>query len=1012
MKKLIIPFFLLIITFLPGFSQPSDITVKGIVTGQDSNPIPGVNISEKGTLKGVITNSDGEYAITVSSEASILVFSFIGYQTVEEIVGDRTIINVQLTEDVQALDEVVVVGYGTVKKSDLTGSVSSVNVDDLENIPLTSMEQIMQGRAAGVLITQTSAKPGGAISVKIRGNNSINAGNEPLYVIDGFPVSSDEYELSANVTSGGPINPLTTLNPNDIESIEILKDASATAIYGARATNGVVLITTKRGKEGEGKINLNYNAGIQKIRKKLGMMNASQFAKLVNEARENEGLSPEYPNPDSLGEGTDWQDELFRTAQTHDVNLSLEGGQENFRYYISGNYFNQDGIIHNTNLDRLSIRVGLDMQMKSWLKVEANLNLSNIQSNNIETSGWGVVNTALMFNPILPVKDEDGNYTLMNDRTIFTGNPVALAKEADSKSNTTRAISNVALNFRLLDGLHLKTSVGADAGFNKEYYYYPSYILAGYDSNGSAGLGNLFNYSLLTENTLNYNNEIAPDHVLNVLLGFTVQTSKNEVNRVAVEGFSEDILKFNSLGAASDIASFPFSYIYSWSMLSYLGRINYNMYNKYLVSLNARYDGSSKFGTGNKFGFFPSFALGWKISEEEFMSNVKHMNQLKLRISYGSTGNQNISSYQSLAVLGVTSYPINGNKVVGYHPIQIANPDLKWETTNQFNAGLDIAFFQNRVQATANYYYKFTKDLLLYVNLPISSGFSTALQNIGKVKNQGFEFNVSTRNLVGDIRWTTDFNIALNRNEVVDLAGEESMPIPSRINQLDPGWLMVGKPIGLFYGLKTDGLFQSEEEIEESAQPGAKPGDIKYIDHNGDGVINADDRQIIGKSEPKFFGGIMNTFSYKNINISVFLQGTYGNDIWNGNLLSHEYPNGLYNQFTTVLDRWTPDNRDAKVQRASAFMQDAFEMDRFVEDGSYLRVKTITLSYDFKNIIKSAWMNSFQIYFTGENLLTWTSYSGYDPEVNYFGKNYLASGYDWGSYPTTRNYHLGIRLSF
>ncbi len=986
--------------------------ITGKVTDVYGIPLPGVNVIIKNTSRGSITNLEGVYSLEIEDTSQILVFSYLGYKTVEERVGDQNVINVSMVEDIQALEEVMVIGYGTVKKSDLTGSVSSVSVDELENNQLSSLEQLMQGRAAGVLITKTSSKPGGSISVKIRGNNSINAGNEPLYVIDGFPISSNEYELSSNMTSGGPINPLATLNPNDIESIEILKDASATAIYGARATNGVVLITTKRGKSGEGKIHLNYSAGIQQIRKKLDLLNAIQFAELVNEARENEGLTPEYTDLDSLGEGTDWQDELFRTAVSNDLNISFSGGRENLRYFLSTNYFNQEGIIHNTDLNRIAIRSGIDMDVKSWLLLTANLNVSNVQSNNIETSEWGVVNTALMFNPMLPVKDDEGNYTLMNDRTIFTGNPVALAKEADSKSNTTRVITNLAFDFKILNGLHFKSTVGVDAGFNKEYFYYPSYILAGYDSNGNGGIGNLYNYSLLNENTLNYVREINANHVVNVLLGVTAQTSRNEVNRVAVEGFSEDILKYNGLNAASDISSFPFSYVSRWSMLSYLGRINYNLYNKYLVSLNARYDGSSKFGADNKYGFFPSFALAWKISEEEFMSNFERMNQLKVRVSYGVTGNQDIAGYQSLAVLGVTSYPIETNKIVGYKPIQIANPDLKWETTKQFNAGVDISFFESRIQITSDYYYKYTNDLLLYVNLPISSGFTTALQNIGEVKNQGFEFGFSSRNLVGGISWTTDFNIALNRNEVVDLAGEESMSIPSRINQLDPGWLVVGKPIGLFYGLKTDGLFQSDEEIAESAQPGAKPGDIKYIDYNNDGMINMDDRQLIGMTEPKFFGGITNTFSYKGFDLIVFLQGTFGNDIWNGNLLSHEYPNGLYNQFTTVLDRWTPENPDASVPRASAFMQDAFEMDRFVEDGSYLRVKTITISYDLQNIIKVNRVEALKLYFTAENLFTWTNYTGYDPEVSYFGKNYLVSGYDWGSYPSTKNYYFGIKFSF
>lgn len=1001
-----------ILTILSGYSQNRKIEIKGKVTDEKGEAFQGVNIKILGTMQGTVTDINGTYSVNVTDNQDALVFSFIGYVTDTIHTLGRSVIDLSMTPDIMNLEQVVVIGYGTKRKSDLTGSVSSIDVSEGEVRQTNSVEQLIQGKAAGVQITTTSSKPGGAISVKIRGNNSINAGNEPLYVIDGFPISSNEGELSSGMTSGGALNALATINPNDIESIEILKDASATSIYGARATNGVVLITTKRGAEGKGKIELNVKYGYQKIRHKMEMLDARQFGELVNEALVNEGLDPLYDQLDTLGKGTDWQDELFRTARVTDVNLSFSGGKEKTRYFLGLNYLSQDGIIINTDLDRIAFKLGLDMDVKPWLTIGSNLNLSNVNSNSIETSGWGVINTALIFNPMLPVKDENGDYTVMNDRTIFTGNPIALANEAHSKSSTSRAIANTYFTFKIRNNLYFKSSFGVDAAYNKEEYYYPSTILAGMDANGIAGVGNLLNYSLVNENTLNYDLELNSRNKLNFLVGFTDQTSLNEVNRVAVEGFSEDILKYDAMQVASKINSFPNSYVQGWSMLSFLGRIDYTFSNKYLFSVNARMDGSSKFGKGNKYGFFPSVAAGWKLSEEEFLRNFDEMNLLKLRISYGFTGNQEIPSYQSLAVLSAVSYPITGNKVIGYHPTQIANPDLKWETTKQFDIGLDAGFLNNRIQTTVDYYYKKTDDLLLYVNLPVTSGFTSALKNIGSVQNKGMEFSLSTKNLVGTVKWSTDFNIAFNRNKVLDLAGVESMPVPSRINQLDPGWIVVGQPIGLFYGLKTDGLFQNAEEVAASAQPGANPGDIRYIDYNGDGVINMDDRQQIGASEPKFFGGLMNSFSYNNIELIIFLQGSYGNDIFNANLLSYEYPNGLYNQFTTVLDRWTPENTDAKVQRASAFMQDAYPMDRFVEDGSYLRLKTLTLSYDLSYLVKKSWNGSLKIYLTTENLLTWTNYSGYDPEVNYFGKSYLTSGYDWGSYPSTRNYFLGLKLSF
>lgn len=997
--------------------KQAELTVTGTVTDEKGVALPGVTAVLKGTSIGTSTNLDGSFSLSVPDGSGTLVFSFIGYKTKEEPIKNRASVNISLEPDTKALEEVVVVGYGTQKKSDVTGSVASVSSEEIQRVPVTSMAQTLQGRVAGVQVTQASNAPGGGVSIRIRGGNSIKGGNEPLYVVDGYPLYNENG---------------ASINPNDIESIDILKDASATAIYGSRGANGVVLITTKRGKAGKSTISFDTYYGVQEVQKKIPLLNAQEYAKLANEAIMNANQYIADPSqhkelrftPEEIaemGEGTDWQDEIFRKASVQNYQLTFTGGDEKTRYAISGNYYRQNGIVINSMFERASVRFNFDRNISDKLKIGNNFTVSRIRQNLAPTdadggSGASTVYSALNFSPTVPVYNPDG--TLVMDNVaggIRIPNPVGIATETVNEDLRTRFLGNIFADYEFFKGLNLRVSLGANASFNKDNDYVPRTILSGLQVGGRASVGSSQFTEWQNTNTLTYNTTFNEKHNLNVLLGFELLQNNYEDVRTNTQNYANDILLYNNIGSAGTTNPGS-SNFFSASLVSYFARANYDFGGKYLLTATTRVDGSSKFGAGNKYAVFPSGSVAWRVSEEEFLKDVAYLSELKFRTSYGLSGNQEIGQYQSLAALGVQSYNYGGLLNIGFGPNRIANPDLRWETTAQFDAGVDISLFKNRVSVTADYYVKNTRDLLLDVPLPITSGYSTALKNLGKIRNTGFEFGLNTINIdKSDFRWSTNFNIATTRNEVIDLGDITEFPAGEASGHLqlaNSGLVRVGQPIGIFYGLVTDGIFQNEEEIRNSAQKNARPGDRRYKDLDNNGTINANDRTIIGRAQPKFYGGMTNNFSFKGFELSVFLQGVYGNDIFNINRFELESLTGISNQTRDVLDRWTPTNPSNTIPRANA-VGNAYQIsDRQIEDGSFLRVKNITLSYNLPaSVAQAARLTGARVYVAANNYFTFTNYSGYDPEVSRFGQNTLSLGSDYGSYPGSKNITVGVNLT-
>lgn len=1005
-----------------------DVRVTGRVTSSDDGKgLPGVSVVVKGTARGTSTDAEGRYRLDAPNSQSVLVFSSVGYATREATVGNQTEINLTLQADVQSLGEVVVVGYGTQRRQDLTGSVASINEQTIKQTPLLSTDQALQGRSAGVQVTQTSGEPGAPISIRIRGGNSINAGNEPLFVVDGYPLT--------------PGSSLNAINPSDIESIDVLKDASATAIYGSRGANGVVIVTTKRGKSGKPVVTLESYYGQQTLRRKIPLLNARQYAELLNEASVNGGKPAPF-TPDqvaALGTGTDWQDELYRPAPIANYQVGVRGGTEGVRYAVSGNYFKQEGIVINSGFDRISFRTNLDMTLSRKVKLGTNLLFARTRQRGIEdqADGRGVVNNALAMTPLTPVYNPDGSFTEVDIPQIdIRANPVARALATTDQSIGNRLQGNLFLDYSILNNLVLRVSGGTVIGFNKNNFYVPNTIYEGRSTKGYAQVFSGLTTDWLNENTLTYTKEFGK-HRLNVLGGVTLQRFNYEDFRAATQNFSNDVLTFNNLFTGGEPQP-PSSGQSQSSLLSYIGRVNYNFGDRYLITLTARSDGSSRFGAGNKRALFPSGAVAWRVSEEAFMKNISFVSDLKLRASAGLTGNQEIGNFQSLAALGPFRYVLGSGSDyaprVGFSNVRVANPDLRWESTRQVDLGLDVALFAGRITTTLDWYYKRTNDLLLYVPLPVTSGFGSALRNVGETENRGIEWSIGSRNVTGAsgpgaFTWSVDFNLTANRNKVLNLGDVDSFFAGSSSGGRKYGnssIVQVGQPLGSFYGIVADGIFQNQEEVDrhtttladgttKKIQPNAKPGDRRFLDLNKDGAINGSDRTIIGQAQPRFFGGLTNTFGYRGFELTVFVQGVQGASILNLVRPELENVSGSFgNQFATVLERWTPTNPSQTIPRALLVSNTPnFINSTMVEDGSYLRFKTITLAYNLPNaLLQRLRLGSLRVYVTGQNLLTFTKYSHYDPEVNTFGADNLSVNTDYGAYPTAKTILGGLTVSF
>ncbi|GGG86170.1 SusC/RagA family TonB-linked outer membrane protein [Parapedobacter pyrenivorans] len=974
------------------------LTVTGAVKDETGSPLAGATVTVKGASAAVTANEQGAYTIEVPNRAGTLVFTMVGFDAVERPINGLSIINVTMRAAVSDLEEVVVVGYGTMRKSDLTGSVAQIKSEDIQAVPVYNMEQALKGRAAGVQVTQNSGQPGGRIEVRVRGGNSMIGSNQPLYVVDGFPVT-------------GGIN---FLNPADIESIDILKDASATAIYGARGANGVVIITSKKGKAGQaGRIELNSFYGIQQETKRYDLLNAKEYAIIANEWLRNGGQEPYFNVDEVENPGTDWQDAVLRTAPIQDHTLTFSGGSEKTQYSVSGNYYGQDGILINSGVKRGSARVNLGHDIKNWLRFNVNLNLSRreqlvVPVNNGYRGGGSVLSGAASAPPTLPVYDENGLPTQIERFYSFGSsdmrNPLIFAEDKTTTLGNI-VIGNTGLDVKLTENLVFRSMVGLEYANSLADQFTP--IIFETDR-GYARQRTDYRSSFLNENTLTYTKDFDDIHRLTVLGGYTYQTNRNRYFEAQVSGLPGNTTENYDLSAAETINP-PTSAISEWVLASWLARANYSFAGKYLLTASLRADGSSRFGNNNKWAAFPSAAVAWRISEEAFMEDVTVVNDLKLRASYGVTGNTALDPYQSLDRMeAVRTIYGDNEEIVGYVPNGIANEDLKWETTAQTDVGLDISFWNSRLNVTADYYWKYTTDLLASVPLPPSVGFGSMFQNVGEIQNQGFELGVNGDVLTGDWKWNVAAMLASNKNEVVKIAGGSDIYSAGQAAVWSSTNIArEGEPLGALFGYREDGLTEN--------------GLIKYKDTNGDGTVNAQDRVILGNPTPDWIYSLNSTLSYKGVNLNIFLEGVQGNEIFNATNGTHlnSFQRGS-NQFRDIIGNyWTIENPDPNAKYPKISAASGVDIsDRFIESGSYLRVKNISLGYDLPMAKWGAtWCNAIQIYVSGTNLFTFTDYTGLDPEINTRGDdsqevgNRLRMGHDQSGYPNAKVYAIGLRLT-
>ncbi|SEM63818.1 TonB-linked outer membrane protein, SusC/RagA family [Chitinophaga rupis] len=986
---------------LPANAQSLLPSVTGKVMDENGLALPGATVAVKGTSKGTVTSSTGVFTLKdVASNATITI-TFQGYESSAVEVRGQSSLTVSLKPDISKLNDVVVVGYGTQRKAASTGSIASVKSADITQTPVTNVAQGLSARVPGVQITQNNAAPGGNISVRIRGTNSINGSSEPLYIIDGIQISN----------SGGvsDVSPLSTINPNDIESVEILKDASSTAIYGARGANGVVLISTKRGKSGATRVQLDMYRGVQNITKELSMMNAAEFAKLENDIYN----SQIYPDPASLGQGTNWQDIVYRQASIQNYQASVSGGSDKTQFSLSGNFFNQEGIIISSDFKRYSLRATLDHNISSRFKVGTSIVSSYTINNNIPTGvssidgplvTQSIVGATLGAPPTLvPYKDNGSVYPFadqFNGRYREIANPVGLANILN-RNTIKRTLANVYAEAKIITGLSYRASFNADVSNTLNDYYSPIYILGKAEVNansGTASKGNVNTTSWLHESILTYDHAFG-DHTIKFTGVYAIQSNLYNDNTINANGFPNDATANEAVQLA--VNRTVSSNRNKEALNSYMGRINYGYANKYFLDITARYDGASKFGENHKWGFFPAIAGAWRIIEEPFLQNSKVFSDLKLRASYGQTGNAGaIAPYQSLSLEGSGSnYQFNHIYTVGISPTGIPNADLRWEKSTQANVGLDIGLLQDRLNIVVDYYNKKTKDLLFVKNLPLSSGYASVTGNFASIRNKGIEVAADARLLTGKFKWNVNANISVNRNQLLSLEGGTNEYV------LNPySVLKVGQPLGIFKTYVFNGIYQTGETV--LAGSGSRTGGVKVADLNKDNQITGADQTISGNANPSYIFGFSSNFSYGRFDLSFFLSGVQGNKIFN--LSRYTFENGLggRNVVSGVVNRWSPTNPNNEY--ASGFQGGRLPVsDRFVEDGSYIRMKNITLGYKLPAI---KYITNARLYISSNNLFTITNYSGYDPEVNSFGGSNTLIGVDNLVYPMARSFLVGLQV--
>jgi TonB-dependent starch-binding outer membrane protein SusC len=971
--------FLLMLFLLPVFVFGQRITVTGIVTSVMENNIslPGVTVVIKNTTQGATTDLNGRFSIQANT-TDTLVFSYVGMVTNEIPVNGRSVINVGMELDIARLGEVIVVGYGTESSRLISGSLGVVSDSEIRDVPLRTIDGVLQGRTAGVQVSQNSGTPGSATTVRIRGNSSITAGNQPLYVIDGIPMITGNYGQVG--FSGQGINALSDINPNDIESITVLKDASAAAIYGARATNGVILITTRRGSKQRTNINFNASHGIQEVVNVLEMLNAEQW-------HDYRGTQPDPNNPVDV----DWLDQVFRVAPMSSYELSASGGDGATQFFISGNYYNQEGTLLGTDYQRLNGRLNLDHKMNDHVNFGASFGASYSLNNRVEgdRSLNGVLPNALTMPPIHPIFNADGTY---NEDGPYA-NPIAIGREAINEAHSLRTLGNAYVDIRFLKNITFSTKWGFDYLSLREHSFDPPTTRQGARSNGIgiAAQNNVLN--IVSNNLLRYSNSFNRVHNLEALAGYSFEMFQRRNQYARGVDFPGPFFEY--LAEAATITS-SFARAVNRGMNSYFGQFKYNYDYRYIVTLSGRYDGSTKFGDNNKYGFFPAMSLAWRVTEESFFQPLTSIfDEFRMRASFGLTGNDGIPDFAYLNLYrGGTNY-LGG---AGIAPSQLPNPNLKWETTAQVNVGLDLAVLDERISLAMDYYQNRTKDLLFNRPVSMTSGYYSITTNIGELENRGIELSLTTINVQTDVfEWNSRLNLSRNRNKILSLYKDQPL---DNLDRYSPSIVMVGEPMSIFFGYRSLGVDPST-------------GDIVFDDVNGDGVINADDRVKIGDPNPKLTGGFTNNLTYKQFELGVFLQFSYGNDIFNGNRVFIEAMKGADNQSTAVLRRWRQPGDLTDIPRTTDLDPNNNNRisSRFVEDGSYLRVKNVTLSYILnRQLAERLKVRSARVYISAQNLLTYTNYSGMDPEVNYTGDNNLLRATDFFTYPQARTFTVGINL--
>ena len=979
---------------LPMCMFAQQITVQGVVKDQTGETVIGASVMEKGTTNGTITGIDGDFSLNMSPNGTLVV-SFVGYKTQEVQVKGQKQLQVVLSEDAEMLDEVVVIGYGTMKKSDLTGAVSSIGNKDIKDSPVSNLGQAIQGKISGVQIVD-AGKPGDNVSIKIRGLGSIN-NCDPLVVIDGVPTDLG----------------LSSLNMADVERLDVLKDASATAIYGSRGANGVVMITTKRGTEGKGKLAVSANYSFQNATNVPSLLNAAQYAELSNDMMVNSGRNPnpEWANPSELGAGTDWMDELLRTGVMQNYTVSYSGGNEKSHYYVSGGFLDQSGIVKSVNYRRFTFQSNSDAQVLKWLKFSNNITFSA----DTKKSGSYNIGDALKALPIYPVKNEDGSWSGPDGNSEWYGstrNPIGPAELNKSQTDGYNFLANLTAELTFTKWLKFKSTFGYDAkfwfidNFTPKYNWKPTPTeeTSRYKSDNKS-------FTYLWDNYFLFDHTFAEKHRVGLMAGMSAQWNTNDYLNAQKNVFMFD--NVHEMDNGEEMYAIGGNET-EWALLSYMARVNYSYEDRYLLTATIRRDGSSRFGKKHRWGTFPSVSVAWRASQEKWFPKNDYINDLKVRAGYGVTGSQaSVGNYSYLASYNTSVYPfgISSGNQTALVSSTLANPYIHWEEVAQTNIGFDASLFNSRVMFSFDAYLKETRDMLVKASIPITSGFedtTTTYTNAGKVRNQGIEMSLHTINLTGELGWETNLTATYNKNKIKDLNSD----VPYYINQINNSYVtMLAKdyPINVFYGYVTDGIFQNQSEVNTHAvQPGAEPGDIRFRDLNNDGVINDSDRTVIGNPNPSWLFSMNNSLSYKGFELSVFLQGIAGNKIYNANNIDNTGMAAAYNQTTDVLKRWQGEGTSNSMPRAvfGDPNQNTRVSDRFVENGSYLRLKNITLSYTFpKQWLQKAQIENARLSLSCENVATITGYSGFDPEVG-------INGIDQNRYPISRTFSLGLNFNF